>query len=442
MPNSETLTLIVNPVGITKAFFAADCNNGFGKGFNQPELLDGIGNPAVLQTIRLWDSGVKWTQVQSAANTYKWTEIDRWVSSCQASGYDIIYVFGATPTFIASSCGASCSNVSGYTNNCCPPTDVNSDGSGTDATFKGFVTALVTHYKGQIKYYELWNEQDSSNFWSGSMAQAVRMGQDAASIIRSLDPAATILSPSFHGPTAATFFVNYCTASVNGIPGWKNFDVVTVHMRASDVNQAGNKNANVDPTCFFTAYNQTLSALATLRGKGVDLTGYPLWDDEHGYIGGQGGDGYPPAITDPYMMAAYVAVSTILRASVGLAKQAYYCWTSPQVSEALQGVPAGTAWDTVANLIIGKAVGASNPATAYSQGNNVYGPPVYTAPCGSGEFVWDMSQTCSNASGSEVCTFSSYIYPPHYSSWADIFGNTGKLSGGSVNIGCCPLYLS
>jgi hypothetical protein len=431
---------------ITKSFFGADCNNGFGTPFNQPVLLDGNNNPAVINTIRFWDNGCKWTQLQSGPSTYDWSELNLWITACQDSGYNIIYTFGATPTFIASSCsGASgCSNVSGYTNNCCPPTDVNSDGSGTDATFIGFVTALINQVgPGTIKYYELWNEQDSANFWSGNTAQAVRMGQDAAAVIRSLDPTATILSPSFHGPTASTFFVDYCETEVNGIYGWQNFDVVNVHMRASDINEAGNKNANVDPTCFFTAYNQTLSALATLQADGINLSTYPIWDDEHGYIDGQGGDGYPPVITDNYVYAAYVAVSTILRASVGLQFQSYYCWTTNDAFLALQSDPAGTAWDTVANLIIGKTVGICSPNTNYSQGSNVYGSPIYTVPVdnGNGLFVWDQSQSCSVVSDSEVCTYSTYNYSSQYSHWADIFGNTGTLSGGTVNIGCCPLYL-
>lgn len=447
---AKTLALSVSTSAssnaVTLSGFGADCNNGFGVPFNQPTLKDGLGNSAVLKTIRLWDCGLKWTQIQSTPTAYDFAELDKWVASTQASGYDLIYVFGAVPTFIASNTGAKgCSNVSGYTNNCCPPTDVNSDGSGTDATFIGFVTSLVKHVgPGVIKYYELWNEQDSSNFWSGTMQQAVRMGQDASSVIRSLDPMATILSPSFHGPTASSFFVNYCTTSINGVAGWKNFDVVNVHMRASDTNASGNKNANVDPTCFFTPYEQTLTALGTLKSLGIDLSGLPVWDDEHGYIEGQGGDGYPPVLTDPYMLAAYVAVSSILRASVPLQKQCYYCWTSKQTSEELQSNYSGTAWDTVANIMAGKTVNGSVPSTAYSQGSSVYGPPVYTVTVddGLGMFVWDQSQTCSNSSGAEVCTFSTFHYPNGYTKWADIFGNTGNLSGGTVNIGCCPLYLS
>lgn len=427
---------------ITLDFFGADCNNAIGSG-----LVDSGNNPAQLKTIRFWDSGVKWAQLQSSAGVYNFTPLDNWITACQKFGYDIIYVFGATPTFIASKCSGAgnCSDPVGFTNTCCPPSDVNSDGSGTDATFKAFVTALINHVKpGTIKYYELWNEQDSGNFWSGNMSQAVRMGQDAATIIRSLDPNATIISPSFHGPTASTFFVNYCTTKVNGLFGWQNFDVVNCHMRASDTNQAGNKNANVDPTCFYTPYNQTLSALTTLKNQGIDLTKYPLWDDEHGYIPGQGGDGYPPAITDAYVFASYVAISSILRASVPLSKQVYYCWTSANQFEKLQNNFSGTAWNGVANILINHSVNGSVPNTAYSHGSNVYGPSVYTVTVdnGKGLFVWDMAQTYNVVNGKETPTYSSFVYPNGYTRWVDMFGDGGNLSGGMVNIGIMPIYLS
>lgn len=418
----------------------ADCNNGFGSQFNTTPLQDGLGKPAVLKTIRLWDNGLKWAQLQSAAGTYNFSQLLKWVKACQGAGYDMIYTFGCTPTFIANAAngGSGCSNPTGSSNTCCPPTDVNTDGSGTDATLKAFFTALIQAVGvGVIKYYELGNEWDAKNFFNGTIQQAVRMGQDAAAIIRSLDPNAVILSPSFHGPTAASFFVSYCETVVNGIPGWKNFDVVNVHMRASDTNQAGNKNANVDPTCFFTAYNQTLAALQTLKANKIDLTAYPLWDDEHGYIPGQGGDGYPPVITDSKMLAAYVAVSLLLRASVGLAKDCYYSWTSNNGQESLQNNDSGTAWNTVANLLIGKTIGPSTPATGYSLGNNQFGPPIFTVPIngGQGLWVWDQSQQSAT-------TFSTFKYPSGYTKWQDIFGGSGTLSGGTVQIGCCPLYLS
>jgi hypothetical protein len=38
-----------------------------------------------------------------------------------------------------------------------------------------WVRAVVTRYKGRIKYYELWNEPDAWNWWSGTTPQMLQM---------------------------------------------------------------------------------------------------------------------------------------------------------------------------------------------------------------------------------------------------------------------------
>ena len=135
------------------------------------------------------------------------------------------------------------------------------------------MTALVTHAAGRISYYELWNEPDCKCFWSGTTAQLVRMGKDAAAIIRSLDPNAKILSPSAHGPTMATWFDGYVAAG-----GAANFDIVNVHMR-------GQNGTNGRPEAFLTVYGQVIA-----ETQKRNLTSLPLWDDEHGILSGSGRD--------------------------------------------------------------------------------------------------------------------------------------------------------
>src|SRR6202000_884775 len=46
-----------------------------------------------------------------------------------------------------------------------------------------------------IKYWEIWNEPHNAFFWTGTFPQMVRMTKDAASIIKSIDPDALIISP-------------------------------------------------------------------------------------------------------------------------------------------------------------------------------------------------------------------------------------------------------
>jgi Putative Ig domain/Cellulase (glycosyl hydrolase family 5) len=379
---------------VSRSFFGADFNGG------EPwPPSDGQGQIATLAGIRLWDDGLKWSKINTASGIYNWTSMDNWISKAQGQQMDVLYTIGSTPEFAGTiPPGSPCGPSGPYS--CSSPKDVNSDGTGTDAEFSAFITALVTRYKGQIAFYELWNEPDCTCFWSGTTAQIVRMGQDAAAIIRSIDPSARILSPSAHGPTMATWFDGYVAAG-----GAANFDIVNVHMR-------GEGASNAIPETFLTIY-----ADVTAETAKRNLTSLPVWDDEHGIKQNQ--------LTDPDMLAGFVARELILRASVGLQRQYEYTWdaSSPY---GLQGNLSGTAWDQVAGWLIGHTISAC-----------VASGTVYTCNLDNGQIVWDTAQSCSRGS----CSTSNYTYPSAYVSYTDLTGVRTTLTGNTVPIGYKPIVL-
>ena len=263
------------------------------------------------------------------------------------------------------------------------------------------MTALVKRYKGQIAFYELWNEPDCTCFWSGTQAQIVRMGKDAAAIIRANDPAARILSPSAHGPSMKTWFDGYVAAG-----GAPNFDIVNAHLR-------GTTSTNKNPEAFLDMYNDVTAETAKRN-----LTSLPVWDDEHGIRKGE--------MTDPDMLEGYVARSVILRAGVGLQRQYVYTWDQG-APYGLQGNASGTGWDVVAGWLIGHSI---SPCTASGT--------IYTCAVDNGQIVWDTAQSCSKG----TCTTSKYTYPTTYTKETDLTGTKSSLSGKTVAIGYKPIFLT
>ena len=407
---SETASVIVNPLQANpapepqpqpqaqstsktvKQFF-------FGADFNGSEVwppTDGQHQIATLGAIRLWDDGVKWGQIETSKGVYNWASLDAWISRAQAQHLDVLYTFGDTPQWAGSiPKNKPCNSPSEYS--CSAPTDVNQDGTGSDTNFSNFVTAVVNRYKGQIAYYELWNEADCTCYFAGTQAQLVRMGKDAAAIIRSKDPAAQILSPSAHGGTMATWFDGYIKAG-----GAPNFDIVDVHMRG-----AGSTNTN--PEEFLNVYNETMAQI-----QKNNLTAKPLWDGEHGIKRGQ--------MSDPDQLAGFAAREIALRAGVGLQRQYVYTW-----DKNFQGNDSGTAWDVVAGWLIGHTI---SPCVASGK--------IYTCNTDNGQIVWDTSQSCSHGS----CSTSKYTYPTTYRYWTDLDGKKTALSGRTVGIGYKPIFLT
>jgi len=363
---------------------------------------DSLGQVATLGSIRLWDDGVKWGQINTGQGAYSWTQMDSWISMAQSQHLDVLYTFGDTPEFAGSIPKAPVHCLTPTAYSCSAPKDVNSDGTGTDADFSNFVTALVTRYKGEIAFYELWNEPDCSCYFAGTQAQLVRMGKDAAAIIRSIDPAAKILSPSGHVWSMTTWFNGYIQAG-----GAANFDIVDIHMR-------GNGTLNLTPESFLGTYSNVMAQLTINK-----LTKLPLWDGEHGIKANE-------TLTDPDELAGYVAREVALRAGLGIQRQYVYAWDDvAPVGE--QDNLSGTAWNTTAGWLIGHSI---SPCVANGT--------VYTCAVDDGQIVWDTAQSCSNG----VCTTSKYTYPSTYTKQTDLTGKKTSLSGKTVPIGYKPIFLT
>jgi hypothetical protein len=400
--NSNITSVVVtcaasNGNAITETFFGASFNF-----FTTWPPTDGLGHVATLGDVRFWDDEVKWGQINTASGVYDWTTLDNWVSLAQSQNLNILYTFGDTPEYAGTIPKGNIHCLTPSVYSCSPPNDVNADGTGTDADFSNFVTALVERYKGQISYYELWNEPDCSCYFAGTQAQLVRMGKDAAAIIRAKDPAARILSPSGHVWSMNTWFDEYIAAG-----GAPNFDIVNMHMR-------GNGDLNLTPEAFLGTYSNIEADLVA-----NNLQNLPLWDSEHGIKASEN-------FSDPDQLAGYAAREVALRAGIGLPRQYVYSWDdNPPVG--LQGNEGGTAWDTIAGWLIGHTISACVSAGT-----------VYTCNVDDGQIVWDTAQSCSNG----VCTTSNYTYPSTYAWQTNLSGTKTALSGKTVPIGYKPIFLT
>ena len=55
---------------------------------------------------------------------------------------------------------------------------------------------VATRYNGRIHNYEIWNEPNLKQFWTGTTDQLLALTREASMIIHRIDPGATIISPS------------------------------------------------------------------------------------------------------------------------------------------------------------------------------------------------------------------------------------------------------
>jgi hypothetical protein len=208
-----------------------------------------IDGPYIDTTVdRLWDDGVSWAMLEPQKGTWSssgFMALDTILADdyTEGTGQAWVTLGGHNPQWAQSATTITCPpnvNVSGcdpncdyVTGGCYPPYDLNADGSGTDATWKAWVTKIAQHVNGldgnsnyfapacvtahttchaHVHFYDIWNEVDvtggdtnssdpnydkyndrggylstdsvsSGVFFIGSYAQLVRMTEDAACII-------------------------------------------------------------------------------------------------------------------------------------------------------------------------------------------------------------------------------------------------------------------
>jgi hypothetical protein len=208
---SFAATSFAGPTAAVPADYFGMTENGAAAWSPWPEVSFG--------TLRMWDTGTRWSQINTSRGYYNWSKTDKVVNLVLSNGKDVIYTFGGTPTWASSQPTQAC--LYGY-GSCAAPKYM--------SDLSTFAKALATRYKGKIKYYELWNEPNDTHYYTGSMSSMVTMSQTIRDAIKSVDPNAIILSPcptwsSSGSPTI--WMTNYLSAG-----GGQYFDIASYHAYA------------------------------------------------------------------------------------------------------------------------------------------------------------------------------------------------------------------
>ena len=448
VPSASTTTLGVNTVGP-----ATFMDLHVGQTSDWPTISFG--------GLRLWDTGTAWSQVNTADGLYDWTNLDSWVQDGQSHGVDLLYNLARTPSWASSnptdtSCTKSGSTGGPGPGECGPPSDLNADGTGTDQHWINWITALSTRYKGQIKYYEIWNEWNVPLFWSAAASvqqpQLVRMEQDARCVVEGppaglscnpnsvfpsgtgIDTSAQIVTPSPVGsgyPVAnqgvvASRLGNFFSTTVNGYAGGQFSDIIGFHGYVGT--PSGDNLCPVAENV--TSVIDQMDATLNTYGE----TGKPWFNTEGGWSkAGEEGFG------DQDRQAAFLARYFLLQRSMGVDRVYWYKWDNPSTTggslwNPVTGISeAGNVWTEVYNWVTGATLSSACTVsgTVWSCGLSRSG---YQALA-----VWDASQDCTNG----VCASSTFTVPSGggYTLYRDLTGAETSITGTTVPISAKPILL-
>ncbi|MBC7234565.1 MAG: cellulase family glycosylhydrolase [Chloroflexi bacterium] len=124
---------------------------------------------------------VEWFRYNPGPGQYEWGPLDRIVDSANANGVNVLFSVVKAPKWAR------------------PPGDTDEGPPADPNTYGEFLKAMAARYKGRVKAYEIWNEQNLYYEWGGrghklSAARYVELLKVAYRAIKSVDPGAVVVS--------------------------------------------------------------------------------------------------------------------------------------------------------------------------------------------------------------------------------------------------------
>lgn len=363
-------------------------------------------------------SSVKWSDINTSAGVYDWTSLDRWLSIVTQNHQTVLYTFYYTPSW-ASSC-PTCTCNSGYQapGGCYAPSDLNSDGTGSDKYLKDFVTALIKHVgPGKIQYIEVWNEPNNPNEYAGTIPQLVTMTKDVRTVAQSLDPNIKITSPpetgDGKGGLKITWLATYLQAG-----GGNYVDVIGIHGYV------------YNPEDIITRVSAT-TAVMSQYGQ----SGKPLWVTEGSWCC----DHAPIPVANQPGFSFRLDLSMLSTPVSKFYLYAYDSGAEGNLWDQTKQKPTAnaTAYQLNYNWLVGATL--SQPCKAQSSGISQAGVSsvwscTFTKSGGyQAEAIWDASLSLGK---SESVTVSN-----QYIQYRDVYGKVYKIQGHKVPIGYNPIWL-
>jgi hypothetical protein len=336
-------------------------------GMHVPQIANGAVPSVNYGTLRLWDSGVAWGQVEQKKGKYWWNGLDAAIQNANQQGAQIMYVLGSTPKWAASNTKQGTYPNKGAASN---PKSIKD--------WKNWVTAVVKRHGNSIESYQIWNEANLTTFWQGTPKQMATLTQEAYKIIRKYDPTAKVV--------AASTTVRLQSAYKKFFPAYMKelkklkwpIDVVSVHLYPASTGTPADR----------VKYIKQVKA--DMKTSKVPAS-KPLWDTEINYGIAGPGSGNPDKNIEGPTAAAWVAQTYLDDVLYGVGRAYWYYWFPNANLVGIQmfdGTLGAVGFETVRNWLSGSFYSCTEGAVNTCQfGDNVTPKVAAWVAKGSGTFT-------------------------------------------------------
>jgi hypothetical protein len=271
---------------------------------------------------RLWDADVNWPDLEPNKGQWQFERLDRYVSLAQQHGTSMLLPLGGSPTWASARPRVPSNYQPGFT---AEPANLDD--------WRIFVRTVVSRYKGRIQAYEIWNEPNLKDFWTGTTDQMLTLTKEASQIIHSVDPRAIVVSPSATADYGIPWLAEFLKKG-----GGQFVDVVGYHFYLKP------QTMPEELLPFIQKVRQVISE--------NNLGNKPLWNTESGWL-------KPTRFDSEEVAAGFLARAYILAWAAGLQRFYWYAWDNRSMGivtykeDEHTMTPAGYAYKDMEQWLVG-----------------------------------------------------------------------------------------
>jgi polysaccharide biosynthesis protein PslG len=286
-------------------------------------------------SIRLWDSGVSWREIETAPGVFDFTRLDAEIAAARSHGARVLLVLGQTPRFHSTRPGLRGSYGLGAAS------------MPTQTSWKTYVAKVVRRYHGRGIDYQVWNEANVQGYWRGTKAQMATLTKLTSRVVNNNDASAKVIAPAL--ATRLTSQRAYVRDFYAMRTGGKK---VSAYVDAVALNLYPLPKESPEDSMKLLAAGRTLLHRARVSK--------PIWNTEINY--GLLGGGTAGEISRA-KEAAYVGRTFILNAANGVKRTFWYAWdlqklanTQLTYANGTSLAPAGRAYTIVRGWLLGSRI--------------------------------------------------------------------------------------
>lgn len=290
---------------------------------------------------RLWDAHVTWALLEPEPGRWNFQLLDRLVDEATAHRTQLLLVLAHSPAWASARPTEASAYKPGYA---AEPQRIED--------WRNYIRTVVQRYRGRIEGYQIWNEPSDKTHYTGSIPQLVELTCEAQKIIKSIDPAAKVVSA---GSAGGGRHVQYLDDFLR-LGADRCIDVVAHHFYVP----------RFGPEQMLPMIRQVREVM---RSRKVDHL--PLWNTETGWwIANTDGQPDHPIVAnggwrkldaDTEAGATLQRVFLLSRAE-GVERLYWYSWVNAYgwglADNQAKPKPAARYWNTLVNTLLGETVQA------------------------------------------------------------------------------------